>query len=89
MLIDQVEPPNTVTKHLEPEFSSLSLEAEKKLVADCLKKVKAAHLRGQALKLKNSFKGRAASEQMEALKQLMEIQNKKQKLFKAKTKTEN
>lgn len=73
LLVSQVDPSELVSLHLDKALSVLTVEGARKLIADCRKKIRDAHLRSQAKQQLAHLKGRKASEQLEQLEQIMNI----------------
>lgn len=86
LLVERVQPTKAVTMHLEPEFQSLTKEAEVKLVEDYIRKVQDEFLKRRADQLKAVMIAKDPVEQQQVLKELMEIQQQRRNLFKDKSK---
>lgn len=78
LLASKVEPGETVTLHLTGPFQSLTDEAARKLIQDCIKRIREKFLRSQSRALLNNLKGSQGLDQQEKLEQLMNIQRDRQ-----------
>jgi DNA primase len=74
LLSSKVEPAEIVTLHLTGPFQSLTDEAARKLIHDCIKRLREKFLRSQSRVLLNNIKGSQGLDQREKLEQLMNIQ---------------
>ncbi|NCN41952.1 DNA primase [bacterium] len=82
LLSSKVEPGESVTLHLTSPFQSLTDEAAKKLIHDCIKRLHEKFLRSQSRALMNNLKGSQGSDQTEKLEQIMNIHRDRQDIKK-------
>lgn len=82
LLASQVEPPAMVSLHLEKAWAEMDVEGEKKLISDCLKKVREGFLRAKARGEMAFLRGQSPSEQLKKLEQIVNIHSDRRNLQK-------
>lgn len=82
LLVSEVEPPETVTLHLQSPLADLSEEGAEKLLNDCSRKIREAFSRTQTKKLRADMRGQGPEEQLEKLEQIMNIHRSRHSLNK-------
>jgi DNA primase len=80
LLADQVRPAETVTRHLSEPYSNLNDEAARRLLQDCIKRVKSNFLRSKSKELVKSLHGAGGNISSEQLEQIMNIQKNRRSL---------
>lgn len=79
-LVSRVEPSKYVTGHLEEPIRDLGLDTAKKLLQDCLERVRDSYARSHAKSLLTNLRAAQSDEQKEKLEQFMNIQLKRRQL---------
>lgn len=79
-LVDYVQPGRVISLHLEKPLADINPEGAHKLIEDCTKRIKDAHLRAEYRKLTTDLKGREATQQIQKLEQIMNIQRDRHSL---------
>lgn len=82
LLVSEVEPPETVSLHLQAPLVDLTEEGADKLIQDCTRKIKVAGLRFQSKQLRANLRGQDQQEQLEKLEQIMNISRSRHSLNK-------
>lgn len=82
LLVEKVEPSQVVTLHLHQPLSDLQAGGAKKLMKDCIHRVRQAHLRGKSKELVSRLRGQSTPEQLKQLEQIMNIHKNRHSLNK-------
>ncbi|MGE3388065.1 MAG: DNA primase [Bdellovibrionales bacterium] len=82
LLVSEVEPPETVSLHLQPPLADLTEEGAEELLHDCARKIKEANLKVQSKQLRANLRGQDQREQLEKLEQIMNIHRNRHSLNK-------
>jgi DNA primase len=82
LLVSEVDPPETVSLHLQAPLADLSEEGAEKLLNDCSRKIREKALRSQSKKLRSNLRGQDPQEQREKLEQIMNIHRSRHSLNK-------
>jgi len=80
LLVDQVRPVETITRHLSEPYTNLSDEAARRLLQDCIKRVKSNFLRSKSKELVKSLHGAGGSVPSDQLEQIMNIHKDRRSL---------
>lgn len=80
LLANEVKPVETVTRHLTEPFTSLNDDAAKKLLQDCIKRVKETYLRTKSKELVSSLRGAGSAQSTDQLEQIMNIHKDRRSL---------
>jgi len=78
--MDEVEPREVLGTHLNPPLSDLHPEGVEKLMADCVKKIREAHLKAKSKQLSAHLKGESGDEAVKKLEQIMNIHKRRHSL---------
>ena len=84
LLVDQVDPPEIVTRYMENDLSGLEMVERQKMFKDCENRIRAKYMRGEARQLSSNLNFVSKAEQNEKLEQIMNIQRRKHNLGKSK-----
>lgn len=79
-LVSRVKPSEVMTAHLEEPIRSLSDETARKLIHDCIVRIRQNFERNRAKSLLTNLRGAQDSEQREKLEQFMNIQRSRRQL---------
>lgn len=82
LLVSEVEPPETVSLHLQSPLADLSEEGAEKLLNDCSRRIREAFSRAQTKQLRANLRGQGPQEQLEKLEQIMNIHRSRHSLNK-------
>lgn len=82
LLVTEVDPPETVSLHLQSPLADLSEEGAEKLLNDCSRRIREAFLRAQSKQLRANLRGQAPETQLEKLEQIMNIHRSRHSLNK-------
>jgi DNA primase len=82
LLVTEVDPPETVSLHLQSPLADLSEEGAEKLLNDCSRRIREAFLRAQSKQLRANLRGQAPEAQLEKLEQIMNIHRSRHSLNK-------
>ncbi len=80
LLVDQVVPIEAVTKHLSEPYSNLNDEAARRLLQDCIKRVKSNFLRSKSKELVKGLQTSGGAVPSEQLEQIMNIHKNRRSL---------
>ena len=80
LLANEVKPVETITRYLAEPFTSLNDEAARKLLQDCIKRVKETFLRKKSKELVSSLRGAGPANPADQLEQIMNIQKNRRSL---------
>jgi DNA primase len=80
LLVSQVKPSEVVTRQLVEPFLNLTDEAAKKLIHDCIRRIRETFLRSQSKVLVTNLRGAQGDEQREKLEQIMNIYRNRRQL---------
>ncbi len=80
LLMNEVRPAETITRYLSEPYTSLPEDAAKKLLQDCIKRVKQNFLRSKSKELVSSLRGGGLAGSTEQLEQIMNIHKNRRSL---------
>lgn len=80
LLINEVQPREMITRYLSEPYTLLTDEAAKKLLQDCIKRVKQNFLRSKSKELVSSLRGGGLADSADQLEQIMNIQQNRRSL---------
>lgn len=80
LLLNEIRPAETITRYLSEPYTSLTDEAAKKLLQDCIKRVKQNYLRLKSKELVSSLRGGGLADSTDQLEQIMNIQQNRRSL---------
>lgn len=80
LLTGEVRPAETITRHLSEPYASLDEDSGRKLVQDCMKRIRESHLRLQSKELVSTLRSSAGTLSTEQLEQLMNIHRNRRSL---------
>lgn len=79
-LAGEVTPPEAIARHLAEPYTSLNEDAGRKLLQDCIKRIKQNFLRTKSKELVSTLRGTGESAQTEQLEQIMNIHKSRRDL---------
>ena len=82
LLVTEVQPPETVSLHLQAPLVDLTEGEAEKWIQDCTRKIRVAKLRIQSKQLRANLRGQDQTEQLEKLEQIMNISRSRHSLNK-------
>ncbi len=80
LLVAEVEPSNVLTMYLQKPLSDLTPGGAKKLIEDCIRRIRESAIRLQTKELVASLRGESSEEQLQKLEQIMNIQKVRRSL---------
>ncbi|MGE0525654.1 MAG: DNA primase [Bdellovibrionales bacterium] len=80
LLADEVQPAETITRHLSEPYTKLPEDALGKLLQDCIKRVKTDYLRSKSKEILSSLRGSSSANAADQLEQIMNIHRNRRSL---------
>ncbi len=80
LLANHVRPVENITRHLAEPFTQLSTDGAKKLLQDCIKRVKTNYLKSKSKELVSGLRGANSANSSEQLEQIMNIHKNRRSL---------
>ena len=80
LLANEVRPAEMITRHLTEPYVGLAADAVKKLLQDCVKRVRETYLRSKSKELTSSLRGAGPVNSAEQLEQIMNIHKSRRSL---------
>ena len=80
LLANHVRPVENITRHLAEPFTHLNADGAKKLLQDCIKRVKTNYLKSKSKELVSGLRGASNTNSSEQLEQIMNIHRNRRSL---------